>query len=137
MRDRWFIAVHKGADTLPNPNRWHTAAATYKEAALALCRGHIQRGSMLLARGLEEEAMARKDLPNALAAAPSALPSAPKSTQDTGSTSRPLPAELRIADQILSSQNTVDPASTRKKRLHDWFSQDEEEKEEDEDNADG
>ena len=136
-RDEWFIAVHKGADHLPNPNRWHTAAATYKEAALALCRGDIQRGAQLLATALTEESDAQKDLPNALAETQPSLPSAPKSNQDTVSTSRPLPAEIKLADQILSSQNTVDPASTRRKRLHDWFSLEEDEKEEEDDNADG
>ena len=136
-RDQWFISVHKGSDNLPNPNRWHEAAGMYKEAALALCRGHTQRGAHLLKKALENESSARKSLPNAVAKKSTPTPSAPKNINEHQASTINPPNQLKIADQILSSQTAVDPASTRKKRLHQWFGLDDEEKEEEEDNADG
>ena len=129
-RDTWFISVHMGRDSLPKPNRWHTSALTYKKAALALCRGDLNRGWQLLKSGLKEETTARTDAPKSLHldhSEPPSAPSAPKTEITSPVDGHPA---LELADQILNNGHQVDPASTRKKKLHDWFSVEEENEEE-------
>ncbi len=130
QRDAWFISVHMGRDHLPKPNRWHSCALAYKKAALALCRGDLNRGWQLLNKGLKEEASAKQDAPKRLQLDPSETPSAPAAPKTD--MTRPVDghAALELANQILNNDHQVDPASTRKKKLHDWFSVAEEDEEE-------
>ena len=129
QRDRWFIPVHKGADFLPDPNRWHPCAKTFKRAALALCRGDIARGWQLLAKGVEEEKQASRNLPNAIQGLHKPTPEAPAPPQIDCTTPCDTHSAIRIADEILNRSHHVDDASTRKKALHDWFESGEEEEE--------
>jgi hypothetical protein len=135
-RDEWFIEVHLGNERLPDPRRWAPAAREYKAAALALCRGDIQRGIALLKDAQAAEAEARKTLPQTMGPvdkSPAQIP------VDTGGQREAAPCDppkgLIIADRILSLSPSVADASSRKKALHDWFGPEEEEEDEDADDA--
>jgi hypothetical protein len=134
-RNEWFIPVHRGAETLPDPGRWKVAAEQYKKAALALCRGDISRGIQLLTTGQDAESDARKSLPERISSADK-QEKTPTISADGAIQSAPCdpPQGLVIADRILNLVPHVADASTRKKSLHDWFAPEAEEENED-DNA--
>lgn len=131
-RDEWFIPVHRGAETLPNPGRWKTAATEYKAAAIALCRGDIAQGVSLLKRAQNAESDAHTALPERMGTV-KRPPKISAGTSDGPTQTAPCspPQSLVIADRIVNLNPHVSDASTRKKPLHDWFGPEEDENEED------
>jgi len=143
QRDRWFLAVHKGADTLPEPKRWCEIARLYREAALAVCGGNLGRGAQLTSEAIKAENQAYKDLPKmVLAELKESPPGAPPKLLQTiasSATCSPcaMPNESAIAERVEAFSPEVADASTRKKRLHNWWDKEEEEEEEEEDKSKG
>jgi hypothetical protein len=136
QRDRWFLTVHKGADTLPEPKRWCEVARLYREAALAICGGNLGRGAQLTADAIEAENKAHKDLPKMVRHELQEKPlgALPALVQSIGSSATcapcPLPIEAAIAERVEAFSPEVADASTRKKRLHNWWDKEDEEEEE-------
>jgi hypothetical protein len=144
QRDRWFLAVHKGADTLPEPKRWCEVARLYREAALAICGGNLGRGAQLAEEAIAAENMAYKELPKMVKRDINEKPlgALPSLIMSIGSSAtcapRPMPNETALAERVEAFSPEVGDASTRKKKLHNWWDkEDEEEEEEDKDKGEG
>ena len=136
----WFRGVAHGRDGawIPEPTRWHEAARYFKEAADALCRGHLEQGAQKLEKALAAEEGAFNtvpdfvrdelgDLEQGAGAAPAELPYAlsagilpPCST----------PAGIEVADQILAINDYMERSPPRRMhRRHHWWDEEEEEEE--------
>ena len=131
-RDEWFLRVHRGSDFLPRPDRWHASAALYRDAAKALARGDNTRCWQLIRSGLESEKSAKTDAPKALKLQHLSPPKAPTKPPDGLSGSFDANEATQLAEKILNRTHQVDPASTRRKTLHNWFAPEEQEEEEEE-----
>ena len=136
QRDRWFLAVHKGADTLPEPKRWCEVARLYREAALAICGGNLGRGAQLTAEAIKAENEAYRNLPKMVRKDLKEKPlgAIPSLIQSIGSSATcspcQMPNETAIAERVEAFSPDIADASTRKKRLHNWWDEEEEEEEE-------
>jgi hypothetical protein len=135
QRDRWFLAVHKGADTLPEPKRWCEVARLYREAALAICGGNIGRGAQLATEAIKAENEAHRNLPKMVRRDLNEKPlgAIPLLIQSIGSdaTCSPchMPNETAIAERVEAFSPEIAEASTRKKKLHNWWDKEDEEEE--------
>ena len=134
----WYREVAKGTPgyTVPEPKRWHESAREFKEAALALSHGNVQRGCQLLDRAVAAEEAAYKALPKMvrdtleddekeLSAVPTAK--GPASGMSLAPACNPPPG-LVYADQILSQSAVytgLEPIYPWEE--HNWWDEEEEE----------
>ena len=125
---------HKPELTKPEPTRWHATARMYEDAAQALCRGDLRRGSSLVEQAMLEENRAFKgvsanvrtddlrqgeDPSGALMAAPS---------QTAGECD--VPAGVDVAHDILCGDLVIEDPANRRRGRDPWWTELEEEEEE-------
>ncbi|MBN1336737.1 MAG: hypothetical protein JXB39_12335 [Deltaproteobacteria bacterium] len=139
----WERSVARGRSgwVLPDATRWHGAARAYRDVARALARGDLARGVALLEEARSEERAAIESTPSYLP-----LPTAVREGSDApvplaalgvgareGCPARRLPAEVRIADRILSVSDRAGEVRTLGVPGHTgwWSEASEEEKPED------
>lgn len=137
----WFRGVAHGRTNawIPEPTRWHEAARLFKEAADALCRGHLEQGAQKLEKALGAEEGAYKALPKYVldqlegpdqssAPAPAELPHALNAGVLPPCAA---PQGIEIADRILAINDYMERSPPRRKhRAHHWWEEEEEEDEE-------
>lgn len=137
----WFREVAKGVQGfhLPDPARWHECTRYFQKAALAMCNGHVGRGTQLLQKALEAENAAFESIPKQveikLDQEEKTPANAPTDMMDMDpdaccpTTGRP--QELELADRILNISDYME--STPPLRfLHWWAGSDKDEEEEEE-----
>ena len=144
----WYRRVAKGTDgyTLPDPTRWHAAAAAFKEAGEAMCRGQLGRGAQKLEEALEHERAAYASVPIMVREEMEAPEKDPGAAPDelgrvNYSSTCPatnLPSELRVANAILNLQDVIqDPPPRRARRRRFWWEEIEDEDEDEDEKKDG
>ena len=134
----WFKGVAKGADGyhLPDLTRWHESAQLSKRAGEALCNGNLGRGADLIKQAAAAEQAAFESVPVFVDVTLDDHESAcesPESAQaindEASCTACAKPAELRIADRILSISDKMEATPPMPKRKHRWFDEEREEEE--------
>lgn len=138
----WFKGVAKGAEGyhLPDLTRWHESAELYKQAGNALCNGQLGRGADLLRQAEAAEKAAFESVPvfvqNTFSEqeAASASPEQARFIDDEAScTGCSRPADLKVADRILSVSDKMDSSPPLPKRKLRWFDEELAEEEADDD----
>lgn len=138
---KWYREVARGKTgfALPDPTRWHESARNFKEAALALSHGNLQRGVQLLERALAEEQKAYDKLPQMVKEDLVAEEKAPSVVPDTLGVAATLPlapacnppADLIFADRMLSMMDEfVEEEPMLPWPKHNWWEADIEEEDE-------
>ena len=146
MKDEreWFKEVAKGAHGFhnPDPSRWHASAELYKQAARAMCSGHLGRGARLLEQAVAAEHAAFETVPTMVQtefdkeeAVQDAPDTAHQVNDEAGCVACETPEELKIADRILAVQDTVKATPPLSRPKRHWWEEEEEDKEEEEGEA--
>ena len=136
-RNEWFIPVHKGVEQLPEPGRWCEVARLYKRALQLCAKGDLGVAMLALEDAWEAERATLREAPKmVLSKLPSKEPPPiPRPlailASDATAPGVPIPASAEIANRIENRSPDVANASTRRKRLHNWWEVEEEEDEND------
>lgn len=138
----WFKGVAKGADGyhLPDLTRWHESAELYKRAGEALCNGNLGRGADLLKQAAAAEQAAFDSAPVFVTTtldehecAAGSPESAQALNDEATSAGCAKPADLKVADKILSISDKMEATPPMPKRKARWFDEDLEEEQENDD----
>lgn len=142
MRDRadWWRRLGRGGGgvALPDPTRWREAARGYRDAAEALCAGHLGRAVSLLERAVEADRAAFRSMPPQveMEEARRRPVDGPPETVGVGAGEgcprTEAPAVLQAADRIVRVCDTMDqvPMPQAMRRHEGWWAEEDEDEEE-------
>lgn len=139
--NQWFRDVARGREGyhLPDPTRFHEATQLYQRAAKALCAGDVAQGAKLMEKAMTAEREALDNLPkmveNKLTTAERTAPEAPAAlagaaTEVATAERIAMPKEMELARKILSIDDKMEPTAPLKHNKKRWFSDLEEEEDE-------